>query len=65
LTIELEKTHFNVTLEIYNTFGRLVLVQNFEELNRANINFDLNIGVYMLTLKSDEGMEKSTRIIKS
>ena len=65
LTIELEKTYFNVTLEIYNTIGRLVMVQNFEELNRANINFDLNTGIYMLTVKSDEGMEKSTRIIKS
>jgi Leucine-rich repeat (LRR) protein len=65
LTIELEKTHFNVTMEIYNTFGRLVMVQDFKELIRTDINLNLNTGVYMVTLRSDEGMEKSTRIIKS
>jgi Leucine-rich repeat (LRR) protein len=65
LTIQLEKNHSNVTVEIYNTFGRLVMVQSFEELSRTNINFDLDAGVYMLNLKSDDGFEKSTKIIKS
>jgi hypothetical protein len=65
LTIDLENTHFNVTVEIYNTFGRLVMVRDFEELNRTNLNLDLNTGVYMINLKSDDGFEKSKKIIKS
>ncbi|MCH2023564.1 MAG: T9SS type A sorting domain-containing protein [Saprospiraceae bacterium] len=64
-TVELEKTYFNVTLEIYNVFGRRVIVKNFKEFKYGNINLDLNSGVYILTIKSEEGMAKSTSIIKS
>jgi hypothetical protein len=64
LTIDLGKTHKNVTVSIYNAIGKLILTKNYDEIQIANINLDINSGSYVVTINTVEGMAASSRLTK-
>ena len=64
LTIDLGRTHQNVTVSIYNTIGKLVLSKNYDEIQIANINLEINSGSYVVTVNTVEGMTASSRLTK-
>jgi hypothetical protein len=64
LTIDLGKTHKNVTVSIYDAIGKLVLARNYDEIQIANINLNINSGSYVVTVNTVEGMTASSRLTK-
>jgi len=64
LTVNLGEAYEKVTVEIFNTLGALVMTQSFKEMNKENINLNLNAGIYMVRINTPKGQSSTTRLVK-
>ena len=64
LTIAMESKNTRVSIEVLNTMGQVVLVEEMDELDKTTLDISrFNPGIYLISIKSDQ-LEKIVRIIK-
>ena len=57
------ETESTITLSIFDMFGRLIIKDEFQY--ETNINgLDLDAGIYLYTVKAEDGLTLSGKLIK-
>jgi hypothetical protein len=65
LVLKSSKSLTDARLSLFNINGQLVFVKDFANLNTETVNTQLSNGIYLLKLKSNEGIKSQKIVIKN